>query len=114
MVINPTRSQMKESDMDFIIAATEKNIMMVEGESKECSEADLIKAIEAGHNAIRLQVQAQKNCGNNVVHLQSVIIQSLIATMSLNAKIETFAKDKVYQLPNQLLLNTNAVMPSKP
>lgn len=37
-IINPTRTQMKESDMDFIIAATEKNIMMVEGESKECSE----------------------------------------------------------------------------
>src|SRR5688572_15283232 len=41
-VINPTRSQMAQSDMDFIIAATEKNIMMVEGEAKECSEADLV------------------------------------------------------------------------
>src|SRR6187455_3581478 len=45
-VINPTRSQMQQSDMDFIIAATEKNIMMVEGESKECSEDDVVKALE--------------------------------------------------------------------
>src|SRR6187399_535459 len=36
-IINPTRAQMKSSDMDFIIAATAKNIMMVEGEAKECS-----------------------------------------------------------------------------
>ncbi len=60
MVINPTRSQMKQSDMDFIIAATEKNIMMVEGESKECDEEDLIKAIEAGHAAIQKHIAGQK------------------------------------------------------
>ena len=60
LVINPTRSQMKKSDMDFIIAATEKNIMMVEGESKECDEEDLIKAIEAGHAAIQTQIAAQR------------------------------------------------------
>jgi polyribonucleotide nucleotidyltransferase len=35
--INPTRSEMERSDLDFIIAATDKNIMMVEGEAKECS-----------------------------------------------------------------------------
>ncbi len=60
MVINPTRSQMKHSDMDFIIAATEKNIMMVEGESKECDEEDLVKAIEAAHAAIQKQITAQR------------------------------------------------------
>ncbi len=58
-VINPTRTQVKDADMDFIIAATEKNIMMVEGESKECQEADVVKAIELGHAAIREQIKAQ-------------------------------------------------------
>src|SRR5207344_2221434 len=47
-IVNPTRSQMAEGDMEFIIAATSKNIMMVEGESNECQEEDLIKAIETG------------------------------------------------------------------
>src|SRR5689334_3896180 len=59
-LINPTRSQMQQSDMDFIIAATEKNIMMVEGEAKECSEEDLVKALEVAHDAIRLQIKAQE------------------------------------------------------
>ncbi|MFM2386526.1 MAG: hypothetical protein RL660_1283 [Bacteroidota bacterium] len=59
-VINPTRSELKTADMDFIIAATEKNIMMVEGESDECNEADMITAIEVGHEAIRVQIAAQK------------------------------------------------------
>ena len=43
-VINPTRTQLENADMDFMIGATEKNLMMVEGESKECSERDLVKA----------------------------------------------------------------------
>src|SRR6195952_2297971 len=36
MVVNPSRTQLAEAEMDFIIAATEKNIMMVEGQGKEC------------------------------------------------------------------------------
>src|SRR5678810_1070783 len=43
--INPTRTEMERSDLDFIIAATEKNIMMVEGEAKECSEDELVEAL---------------------------------------------------------------------
>src|SRR5687767_12980381 len=36
LVINPSRTELASSDMEFIIAATNKNIMMVEGESNEC------------------------------------------------------------------------------
>ena len=59
-VVNPYRSELAKADMDFIIAATEKNIMMVEGESKECQEADVVKAIEIGHKAILSQIKAQE------------------------------------------------------
>jgi polyribonucleotide nucleotidyltransferase len=97
-VINPTRSQMKESDLDFIIAATEKNIMMVEGESKECSEADLIKAIELGHEAIKIQVKAQKElwemCGSPAKRDYAKPYRN----EELNQTIAAFAKDKVYQV----------------
>ena len=50
----------KQSDIEFIIAATEKNLMMVEGEAKECSEEDLVKVLEVAHDAIRIQVKAQE------------------------------------------------------
>ena len=102
-VINPTRSQMKESDLDFIIAATEKNIMMVEGESKECSEADLIKAIELGHEAIKIQVKAQKElwamCGSPAKRDYAKPYRN----EELNQKIAAFAKDKVYQVAKSAL-----------
>ena len=60
MVVNPSRSELATADMDFIIAATEKNLMMVEGESKQCKEEDLVKALEVAHEAIRIQIKAQE------------------------------------------------------
>ncbi len=102
-IINPTRSQMKETDMDFIIAATEKNIMMVEGESKECSEADLVKAIEIGHEAIRVQIKAQKElwalCGSPAKREYT----KPYTNEELNQKITAFAKDKVYAIAKSAL-----------
>lgn len=59
-VINPTRTQMKSSDMDFIIGATARNIMMVEGEAKECDEEDLVNALLVAHQAIQKQIEAQQ------------------------------------------------------
>src|SRR6478735_1387672 len=43
-IVNPTRSELAGCDLEFIIAATDKNIMMVEGEAKECQEEGLVKA----------------------------------------------------------------------
>ena len=59
-VINPLRSELAKAEMDFIIAATEKNLMMVEGEAKECSEEELVKALQIAHDAIRIQIKAQQ------------------------------------------------------
>jgi polyribonucleotide nucleotidyltransferase len=59
LVVNPTASQIKEADMDIIVAASMDNIMMVEGEMKEVSEAELLEAIKVAHEAIKIQCQAQ-------------------------------------------------------
>src|SRR6201994_1729724 len=58
--VNPGRSELAKADLEFMIAATEKNILMVEGEANECSEDDLIKALEIAHDAIRTQIKAQR------------------------------------------------------
>ena len=42
-IVNPTRTELEKSDLEFLIAATDKNLMMVEGEANECSEEDLIR-----------------------------------------------------------------------
>src|ERR1700756_2097235 len=59
-IVNPTRTELKASDLEFLIAATEKNLMMVEGEAKECKEEDLVKALQLAHDAIRIHIKAQE------------------------------------------------------
>ncbi|WP_375577923.1 polyribonucleotide nucleotidyltransferase [Marivirga tractuosa] len=58
-IANPTSKQLAESDIDMIIAATIDNIMMVEGEMREISEAEMVEAINFAHEAIKPQCQAQ-------------------------------------------------------
>ena len=58
-VINPTFAQLETADMDIMVAATMDNIMMVEGEMNEVSEMDLLNAMKAAHEAIKVQCQAQ-------------------------------------------------------
>ena len=66
--VNPNRSELAKADLEFMIAATEKNIMMVEGEAAECSEEDLIEALEIAHEAIRIQIKAQRVSGAGENH----------------------------------------------
>ncbi len=98
MIVNPTRSQLKESDMEFIIAATNKNIMMVEGESDECQEEDLVKALELAHDAIRIQVKAQEQLRDLVGITSKRDYKKPYRNEELNEKIKAFAKDKMYSI----------------
>lgn len=58
-VINPSKTALAGADIDIIVAATMNDVMMVEGEAKECSETALVEAIKTGHEAIKTQIQAQ-------------------------------------------------------
>ncbi len=58
-LVNPTLAQMTESDIDIMVAASLDNIVMVEGELKEVSEADMVEAIRVAHEAIKDQCRAQ-------------------------------------------------------
>ena len=60
-IINPSREQTVESDIDMVIGASEESVMMVEGEMKECSENEMIDAIKIAHDAIKNQINAQNN-----------------------------------------------------
>lgn len=69
-VINPTFSQLEKADIDIMVGATLDNIMMVEGEMNEVQESEMLDAIKAAHEAIKVQCQAQMElmeaCGKTV------------------------------------------------
>ncbi|MDE6283106.1 MAG: polyribonucleotide nucleotidyltransferase [Muribaculaceae bacterium] len=58
-VIDPTFEQLEKADMELMVGATADNIMMVEGEMNEVSEADLLEALKTAHAAIKEQCKAQ-------------------------------------------------------
>ncbi|KAA6336433.1 Polyribonucleotide nucleotidyltransferase [termite gut metagenome] len=58
-IINPTYEQLGKADIDVMVAATYENIMMVEGEMSEVSEADLLEAMKVAHEAIKVHCKVQ-------------------------------------------------------
>ncbi len=59
-VINPGFADMERADLELMVAATEENIMMVEGEMKEVSEHDMLEAIKFAHEEIKKHCRVQK------------------------------------------------------
>jgi polyribonucleotide nucleotidyltransferase len=58
-LVNPDRQIVEKAELDLIVAASAKDIVMVEGEADEVSEADLLQALKMAHDAIKIQVKAQ-------------------------------------------------------
>ncbi len=52
-VINPTHAQLETSQIELVVAGTAKAVTMVEGFAKEVNEETMIKAVLAGHEAIK-------------------------------------------------------------
>jgi polyribonucleotide nucleotidyltransferase len=59
-VISPTAAQAKTATLDLVVAASYDNILMVEGESKEVSEAEMLEALKIAHDTIKIHCQVQK------------------------------------------------------
>ena len=97
-VVNPSRTELAKADMDFIIGATSKNLMMVEGEGNECAEEELVKALEIAHDAIRLQIKAQEELRAKVGVAGKRDYTKPEQNVELQQKVADFAKDKIYQI----------------
>lgn len=69
-VINPTFEQIERSDIELMVGATYDNIMMVEGEMNEVSEAELLEALKVAHEEIKkhcvAQIELMKEAGKEV------------------------------------------------
>jgi len=58
-IINPSMEQTEASDIELVVSGTKDSIMMVEGESKEVTEDDLLYAIKSAHDSIKQLIQVQ-------------------------------------------------------
>lgn len=99
-VINPNSVDLERADMDFIVAATKRDITMVEGEAKECQEHDLVEALKIAHEAIRVQIDAQERLAELVGEpaLKKREVPSLPENDDLKTLVEKHCKDEIYAM----------------
>lgn len=96
LIINPTREQLKEADIDMIIGASEDSVMMVEGEMSEISEEDMVQAIQFAHEAIKVQCAAQVKLAEAFGKKETREYKVEAKDEALHKKIHDMAYEKVY------------------
>lgn len=92
-IINPTPAQIKDAELEMIVAGSLKNIIMAEGEFDEVSEDIMINAIKKAHEAIKDQCKIQ-------IELAEATGNTVKRTYSHEENNEALAKDiktKTYQ-----------------
>ena len=100
-IINPSRAQLKESDIDIIVGASYDSVSMVEGEFNEISEEEMTDAIKFGHEAIKVQIDAQKELVKEVGTDNIREYDHGIENEDLLSKIHKDCYDKCYGVAKQ-------------
>lgn len=97
-IINPTRAQLAESDIDMMIGASADSVMMVEGEMDEISEEEMTEAIKHAHEAIKVQCAAQERLAEAVGKKEVREYEPEREDEELQKKIHDMTYDKVYAI----------------
>ena len=100
-IINPSRAQLKESDIDIMVGASYDSVSMVEGEFNEISEQEMTDAIKFGHEAIKVQIDAQKELVKEVGTDNIREYDHGIENEDLLSKIHKDCYDKCYGVAKQ-------------
>ena len=97
-VINPTRTQLAESDIEMMIGASADSVMMVEGEMDEISEEEMADAIKFAHEAIKVQIAAQLRLAEAFGKKEVREYETAEVNEELQKKIHDLAYDKCYAI----------------
>ncbi len=97
-VVNPTRTALEDADMNFMIGGTMENIVMVEGESRECQESDLIEAIKVGHEIIKEQCQLQLDLRDKLGITQNRAVEEKATNEELEKEIISLTESKIHAI----------------
>ncbi len=95
--INPTFSELEQMDIELMVAATEENILMVEGEMKEVSEQEMIDAINSAHEEIKKHCKIQKELTKEI-GIEKRAYQHEEHDQNLKKEIAKNYSDKIYDI----------------
>ncbi|WP_333661062.1 polyribonucleotide nucleotidyltransferase, partial [Chishuiella changwenlii] len=66
LMVNPSKEQLEQADIDIMVGASKDSVVMVEGEMSEISEREMLDAIEFAHAEIKKQIEAQESLAAKV------------------------------------------------
>lgn len=104
-VVNPTMEQKKRADIDLMVGASIENILMVEGEMKEVSEAEMLEALKVAHNAIKEQCKLQIELTQAVGKTEKRVYNHEEKDEALQQEIHAKYYDTLYATARQLITN---------
>jgi len=108
LVINPGKTELANSSIDMIMAASAHDVVMVEGEMSEISEAEMLEAIKFGHEAIKKQIQGIKDFAVKAGNKAKREYTHEINDADLRTKVHKETYDKVYAVARKLQGNKHA------
>lgn len=97
-LINPSKAQLEQSDIDMMIGASMDSVAMVEGEMKEISEKEMVEAIKFAHEAIKIQIQAQERLRKAVGSPEYRTYEGEVEDETVYAKIKAASYYKYYAI----------------
>ena len=100
-VINPSREQLAQSDIDMMVGASADSVMMVEGEMDEISEEEMADAIKFAHEAIKVQIEAQLRLAEAFGKKEVREYDIAEGNETLEKRIHEMAYDKCYAIAKQ-------------
>ncbi len=101
-VINPTVKQLDKSDMDLTVAGTDDSIVMVEGESHEVSESELLGALEFAHKYIKEIVALQKELASLVNNTKRAVPKDDV-NEAMVAEVKALSFDRIHDLNRKIV-----------
>ena len=100
-IINPSREELSESDIDIMVGASYESVSMVEGEFDEISEEEMTDAIKFGHEAIKVQIDAQNELVKAVGKKETREYEEATEDEDLLQKIHSKCYEKCYSIAKE-------------
>lgn len=102
LIVNPTFQQLKDCDIDLVVGGTADSLMMVEGESKQISESELLETLKFAHEEIKKLVQIQEELRSEVGK-PKMLVPEVIIDEALKKDVYDLAYDKLKSIVYSIL-----------
>ena len=93
-IINPTVTELKESDIDMVVGGTRDSVLMIEGEMDEISEIEMLEAIKVAHASIAKLCDFQDELRKELGKEKREFIPAK-AEETVESEVKTLAEEKM-------------------